>query len=146
MFMGEYHHNLDDKSRLILPSKFREDLKSTFVITRGLENCLFVYPMDEWNKIVAKLSNLPFTKKASREFNRFFLSGATVQEFDKQGRMSIPQSLKEYASLTKECTVIGVGERLEIWDSASFNAFLTEKEEDMASIAESLFEGFDGEI
>lgn len=146
MFMGEYHHNLDDKNRLILPSKFRDDLKTSFVITRGLESCLFVYSKEEWEKIMLKLSRLSFTKAATREFNRFFLSGAVTVEFDKQGRMNIPDVLKDYAHLTKECTVIGVGDRLEIWDSSQWNDFLTTKSSSMSSIAESLFDSVSEEI
>ena len=89
MFMGEYHHNIDDKNRLIIPAKFREELGDEFIVTRGIENCLFVYPKNNWQKIVEKLGSLPFTKKDARSFNRFFLSGATNAEFDKQGRINI---------------------------------------------------------
>ena len=112
MFMGEYHHNIDDKGRLIIPSKFREKLGEEFIVTRGIENCLFVYSMEDWEKIVDKLESIPFTKKDARTFVRFFLSGATTAEFDKQGRIKITTPLISYANLSKECVVIGAGNRL----------------------------------
>ena len=93
MLIGEYHHNIDEKGRLIIPSKFREDIGNEFVVTRGLDGCLFVYAMKEWNAIVSKLRTLPFTKKDARTFNRFFMSSASTLEFDKQGRINIPSSL-----------------------------------------------------
>ena len=101
MLIGEYHHNLDEKGRLIIPSKFREDIGNEFVVTRGLDGCLFVYAMKEWNAIVSKLRTLPFTKKDARTFNRFFMSSASTLEFDKQGRINIPSSLINYAGLQK---------------------------------------------
>ena len=145
MLMGEYHHSIDDKGRLIIPSKFRNELGSDFVITRGLDKCLFIYSKEEWEKIVNKLSTLPFTKKDARDFLRFFLSGATVCEFDKQGRINITSPLVHYAGLTKDCVIIGVNERLEIWSEESFNTFLSKNEENFSEIAENLFEigGFD---
>lgn len=139
MFMGEYHHTIDDKGRIIIPSKFRTELGDKFVLTRGLENCLFAYPETTWNKIVEKLNKLPFTKKDARNFSRFFLSGATVVEFDKQGRINISSPLTTYANLTKECVVIGVGDRLEIWDNGKWNQFFEENEDSMSDIAENLF-------
>ena len=93
MFIGEYHHSIDDKGRLIIPSKFREELGNNFIITRGIENCLFVYSLDSWNEIVRKIESLPFTKKDARTFARFFLSGASEAEFDKQGRINITSPL-----------------------------------------------------
>jgi len=102
MFMGEYQHSVDTKGRLIVPSKFREQLGNTFVITRGLDNCLFGYPMDEWRKLEEKLKELPMTKKDARAFARFFFSGATEVEIDKQGRINIPSTLSTYAKLEKE--------------------------------------------
>ena len=103
MFIGEYHHSIDDKGRLIIPSKFREELGNNFIITRGIENCLFVYSLDSWNEIVRKIESLPFTKKDARTFARFFLSGASEAEFDKQGRINITSPLISYAKITKEC-------------------------------------------
>ena len=101
MFMGEYHHNVDEKGRLIMPSKFRYDLGETFVITRGIDSCLFVYPEKTWNSITNKLNELSFTKKDVRSFQRFFLSGATISSFDKVGRISITSPLMEYANISK---------------------------------------------
>ncbi len=140
MFIGEYHHNIDEKNRLIIPSKFREELKDEVIVTRGLENCLFVYPKNNWDKITNKLNTLPFTKKDARNFNRFFLSGATSEPFDKQGRIHLPSVLSDYASLNKECVIIGVGDRLEIWALEKWNAFFATNEENMSDIAENLFD------
>ena len=141
MLIGEYRHNIDDKGRIIIPAKFREEIGMKFVVTRGLDGCLFVYAMDNWNKIVSKLQTLPFTKKDARTFMRFFLSGATVCEFDKQGRINLSNSLIEYAGIQKECTIIGVNDRLEIWASEKLDAIMEENELNFSIIAENLFEG-----
>ncbi len=141
MFMGEYHHSIDDKNRLIIPSKFREELGEEFIITRGIENCLFVYSKDDWQKIVTKLESLPFTKKDARNFIRFFLSGATVAEFDKQGRVNISSPLVSYSNLEKECVIIGVGNRLEIWSNKNWDDFFNSAKDNMSDIAENLFDG-----
>ncbi len=141
MLIGEYRHNIDDKGRIIIPSKFREEIGMKFVVTRGLDGCLFVYSMDNWNKIVSKLQTLPFTKKDARTFMRFFLSGATVCEFDKQGRINLTNSLILYAGIQKECTIIGVNDRLEIWASEKLDAIMEENELNFSTIAENLFEG-----
>ena len=140
MLMGEYHHNIDDKGRLILPSKFREDLGEEFVVTRGLEQCLFVYPINEWEKITGKLKTLPFTKKDARSFMRFFLSGATAAAFDKQGRINITSLLISYADIKKECVIIGVGDRLEIWAKEKWDSFYDTNKDDLSDIAENLFD------
>ena len=139
MFMGEYHHSIDEKGRIIIPSKFRDNLGEKIIVTRGLENCLFLYPEHSWNKIVDKLSTLPFTKKDARNFSRFFLSGATVVEFDKQGRINIATPLISYANLKKECVVVGVGDRLEIWSENDWNSFFDSNKDSMSEIAENLF-------
>lgn len=141
MLIGEYRHNIDDKGRITIPSKFREEIGMKFVVTRGLDECLFVYSMDNWNKIVSKLQTLPFTKKDARTFMRFFLSGATVCEFDKQGRINLTNSLILYAGIQKECTIIGVNDRLEIWASEKLDAIMEENELNFSAIAENLFEG-----
>ena len=141
MLMGEYHHSIDEKNRLIIPSKFRNELGEKFVITRGLENCLFVYSLVEWENIVSKLRTLPFTKKDSRDFTRFFLSGATECVLDKSGRVGITSPLVKYAGLTKDCVIIGANDRLEIWDEGAWNNFFDSNEENFASIAENLFGG-----
>ena len=141
MLIGEYHHNIDEKGRLIIPSKFREDIGNSFVVTKGLDGCLFVYSLVEWEKIVAKLKKLPFTKKDARTFMRFFLASATVCEFDKQGRINLVNSLIEYAGLKKECLVIGVNDRLEIWSLDKYNNLMNENLEQLDEIAEHLFDG-----
>ncbi|NLA33115.1 MAG: division/cell wall cluster transcriptional repressor MraZ [Mollicutes bacterium] len=139
MLMGEYHHTIDDKGRLIIPSKFRYDLGEKFIVTRGLDKCLFVYSENEWNKLVAKLKNLPFTKIDARNFTRFFLSGATECEFDKQGRINITSPLVSYAGLKKDCVIIGVNDRLEIWSEEGWNDFFIKNENNLANIAENLY-------
>ena len=140
MLMGEFHHNIDDKSRLIIPSKFRNELGNRFIITRGLDRCLFVYSETEWENIVSKLKNLPFTKKDARNFVRFFLSGADSCEFDKQGRINITSPLVHYANITKECVIIGVNERLEIWSEEEFQNYMKENEESLEEITENIFD------
>lgn len=139
MFIGEYHHSIDDKGRLIIPSKFREELGEKFIITRGIESCLFAYSEESWNKIVNKLETLPFTKKDARQFVRFFLSGASEAEFDKQGRINVTSPLVTYANIKKECVVIGAGERIEIWSKESWDDFFTSAKDSMSDIAENLF-------
>jgi len=139
MLMGEYHHNLDEKKRLIIPSKFREEIGEKFVVTRGLDGCLFVYSLSEWEKIINKLKTLPFTKKDARSFMRFFLSAASICEFDKQGRINLLNSLIEYAKIQKECVIIGVNDRLEIWALERFNETINNSE--LSILAENLFDG-----
>jgi len=137
--MGEFHHNIDAKGRLIIPSKFRDEVGEDFVITRGLDGCLFVYPNKEWEQIALKLKKLPFTNKDARLFNRFFLSGATSCEFDKQGRINIPNVLISEAGLEKECVIIGVSDRLEIWAKDKWESFLSVNEETLSDVADNLF-------
>ena len=140
MLLGEYHHNIDDKGRLVIPTKYREELGDEFIIARGIERCLYVYSKVEWEKLVAKLNTLPFTKKDARTFTRSFFSGATVCEFDKSGRINITSPLVSYAGLTKECVIIGVNDRLEIWSEEAFNKFMDDNQEQLEDIAEHLFE------
>ena len=140
MLLGEYHHNIDDKGRLVIPTKYREELGDEFIITRGIERCLYVYSKVEWEKLVSKLNTLPFTKKDARTFMRSFFSGATVCEFDKSGRINITSPLVSYAGLTKECVIIGVNDRLEIWSEEAFNKFMDDNSEQLEDIAEHLFE------
>ncbi|WP_307480608.1 division/cell wall cluster transcriptional repressor MraZ [Cytobacillus purgationiresistens] len=142
MFMGEYHHNVDTKGRLIVPSKFRENLGETFVLTRGLDQCLFGYPMSEWKEMEIKLKALPLTKKDARSFTRFFFSGATECEIDKQGRVNITSPLLQYAKLEKECVVLGVSNRIEIWSRNLWEEYFAGSEESFAEIAENMI-GFD---
>ena len=143
MFMGEFHHNIDEKGRLVIPNKFRLELGERFIITRGLEKCLYAYSISEWNNIVDKLKKLPFTKKDARTFIRAFFSGATECEFDRQGRINITSPLVGYADLTKECVVIGANDRLEIWGKANWDNFFTENSEKLEDIAENLFNEMD---
>ena len=138
MFMGEYHHSIDEKGRIIIPSKIRMDLGDNFIVTRGLDNCLFIYPKDEWNEIINKYKSLPNTKDA-RNFMRFFLSGATNCEFDKQGRINVPTPLVNYADLKKDCVIIGVNERLEIWSKERWEQFINDNEDNFSDIADNLF-------
>lgn len=140
MLMGEYHHSLDDKKRLIIPSKLREDLGDYVIVTRGLEDCLFVYSQSSWNEIVNKLKTLPFTKKDARSFTRLFLSGATVCEFDKQGRITLKEPHTNYASLIKDCVIVGVNDRLEIWSKTNWDNYFSNNKESMADVADHLFE------
>lgn len=139
MFIGEYHHTIDEKGRVIIPAKFRDELGESFIITRGIENCLFVYSMDNWNKICDKLNSLPFTKKDARVFNRFFMSGATSVELDKQGRVNISSPLIQYANIVKDCVIIGTGDRLEIWSQEDWDLFFNSSKDNMSDIAENLF-------
>ncbi len=138
MFMGEYNHTIDTKNRLIIPSKFREALGDEFVVTKGLDGCLFVYDNEAWAEFEEKLKNLPLTNKEARTFVRFFLAGAASVEVDKQGRILVPSVLKEFAGINKDVVLVGVASRIEIWsrerweDASSY--------EDMEDIAEHMAE------
>ncbi|QCT02230.1 MraZ protein [Paenibacillus algicola] len=138
MFMGEYQHNIDDKGRLTIPAKFRELLGSSFVVTRGLDQCLFVYPHEEWAVMEQKLKSLPLMKSDARAFSRFFFSGAAECEWDKQGRVNLPTNLREFAKLDKECVVIGVSSRVEVWSKDKWNEYYQQSEEAFNDIAEKL--------
>lgn len=138
MFMGEYQHTIDEKGRLTIPAKFREGLGASFVLTRGLDQCLFAYPIEEWKVIEEKLKSLPFTKADARAFTRFFFSGATECEWDKQGRVNIPLNLREHARLQKDCVVIGVSNRVEIWAKEQWEQYFQESESSFGDIAEKL--------
>ena len=118
MLIGEYDHSLDSKGRLIMPARLRDDMGEKFILTTGLDGCLFGFSLSEWEKFEDKLKTLPITNKNARNFVRFFLSGATECELDKQGRFLIPNNLRIAANLEKEVVIIGVGTRLEIWDKA----------------------------
>lgn len=138
MLVGEYQHNIDTKGRLIIPAKFREDLGEKFVVTRGLDGCLFGYPMEEWHALEQKLKQLPLAKKEARAFTRFFYSAATECELDKQGRILLPQTLRKHADLEKTCFVVGVSERFEIWSEKRWNDFSAETEETFEEMAETM--------
>ncbi len=138
MFIGEYHHSIDEKGRLTIPSKLRDDLGEQFILTRGLDGCLFIYPNNEWVNVINKYKELPNIKEA-RNFMRFFLSGASNQELDKQGRINIPSPLISYASLLKDCIIIGVNDRLEIWSKENWEKFVSENEQSFSDMADHLF-------
>jgi MraZ protein len=140
MFMGEYQHNIDQKGRMIIPAKFRDDLGESFVLTRGLDQCVFGYPLNEWKQLEEKLKALPFTKKDARAFTRFFFSGAVECELDKQGRVNIAPPLRNYAKIEKECVVIGVSNRIEIWSKPIWDEYYTQSEESFSEIAESIMD------
>lgn len=136
MFMGEYNHTIDAKGRLIIPSKFREVLGEEFVITKGLDGCLFVFPNSEWQAFEEKLKKLPLTNKSARQFARFFVAGATPCELDKQGRILLPQTLREFAGLEKDVVLTGMLNRVEIWSKAQWLA--NNSYDDMDDIAEQM--------
>ena len=141
MFLGTHQPRLDDKGRMILPAKFRERLAPGLVVTRGQERCLYVFPMEEFMRVADDLRAAPVTSKAVRDYLRVFLSGASDEIPDKQGRVTIPANLREYAGLNRECTVIGAGSRLEVWDTAAWEAYLTGTEQAFADQAEEVIPG-----
>ncbi|MDE6903379.1 MAG: division/cell wall cluster transcriptional repressor MraZ [Lachnospiraceae bacterium] len=138
MFMGEYSHTIDAKGRLIVPSKFREQLGNEFVVTKGLDGCLFVYPIEEWKNIEEKFRGIPLTTKDARKFSRFFFAGAASCEVDKQGRILLPQVLREFADLGKDVVLVGVLSRIEIWSKERWQD--TNSYEDMDEVAEHMAE------
>ncbi|MFY9175656.1 MAG: division/cell wall cluster transcriptional repressor MraZ [Peptococcia bacterium] len=140
MFTGEFQHSIDDKGRLIMPAKFREMLGESFMLTKGLDGCLFVYPQAEWRNLENKLKNLPFTNKDARAFARFFFSGASECETDKQGRILLASNLREYAQINKDVVIIGVGTRLEIWSKEIWAGYSNEVEGNYEELAEKLVE------
>ncbi len=138
MFMGEFYHTIDTKGRLIVPQKYREQLGDSFTVTKGLDGCLFVFPKEEWNLFEEKLYRLPLTNKNARQFTRFIVSGASVCELDKQGRILLPQNLREYAHLEKDVVLAGNLNRVEIWDRAHWDE--NNAVGDMDDIAEQMAE------
>ncbi|MDI3256136.1 MAG: division/cell wall cluster transcriptional repressor MraZ [Kyrpidia sp.] len=138
MFIGEFAHTVDEKGRLIMPAKFREGLGPGFILTRGLDRCLFAYPRREWESVEAKLKTLPMARPEARAFMRFFFSGATECEFDRQGRFLIPVSLRGYASLERDCVIIGVSNRVEVWAKEAWEVYFNQSQDSFAGIAESL--------
>lgn len=138
MFMGEYNHTIDVKGRLIVPSKFREKLGNDFVATKGLDGCLFVYSNEEWANIEEKFRNIPLTTKDARKFSRFFFAGAASCEVDKQGRILLPQVLREYADIQKDVVLAGVLSRIEIWSKERWLG--TNTYDDMDEVAEHMAE------
>ena len=137
MFMSEYNHTIDAKGRLIIPSKFRDALGEEFVISKGMDGCLFVYANDDWNAFEQKLTALPLINKEARQFARFFLAGAAQVELDKQGRILVPASLREFAGLDKDVVLVGVGSRIEIWSREKWDAVSAETDMDDITAAMS---------
>ena len=138
MFIGEYKHNLDSKGRLAIPVKFRGLLKKGAVVTRGLDNCLFLYPKDQWKEIAKKLANLPISQAKARAFSRLMLAGAMDVDFDNQGRVTLPEYLRKFAGLGKKTVVAGLYDRLEIWDDNKWDKYKQGTESKSAEIAEAL--------
>lgn len=140
MFIGEYEHTLDTKGRIIIPSKFREDLGEEFVMTKGLDNCLFVYPKSEWSVLEEKLKTLPLTNRDARAFIRFFFAGASECSLDKQGRVTIPGNLRKHSKLEKDAIVIGVSTRMEIWSKDEWTNYNEDENLSYESISERMLE------
>lgn len=138
MFIGEYQHSIDPKKRLALPSKFRKELGKKVVVTRGLDKCLFVYPLSTWKELAEKLGTLPMGESGTRSFVRLMLAGATDVDIDAQGRVLLPEYLKEYAQLERNVTVAGLFNRLEIWDEEKWEQYRAKAEQSTDEIAEQL--------
>ena len=141
MFLGTHTPRLDDKGRLILPAKFRDELAGGVVITKGQERCLYVFPMPEFQRIAGQLRDQPVTNKAARAYSRVFFASAHDEIPDKQGRVTIPANLRAYAGLTRECTVIGAGSRVEVWDTTAWNAYLESTEQGFSDQSEEVIPG-----
>lgn len=138
MFIGEYTHSIDGKGRLAIPSKFRSGLKMGAVVTKGIDQCLFLYPMAEWDKLAQKIAELPVSGEKSRVFARFMLSGAMEVEFDRQGRILLPGYLRQYAKLKEQAVIIGLFNRLEIWDEKEWEAYKEKHADKTQAVAEEL--------
>jgi MraZ protein len=138
VFTGEYLHTLDQKSRVIIPARFREELGDTFMISRGLDRCIFVYHLNEWSKIEQKVKELPLTRSDVRAFTRYLFSGAAEVEMDRQGRVLIPQGLREYARIEKEVMIIGVSNRVEVWSAGAWKEYTSAENLDFEAAAEKL--------
>jgi MraZ protein len=141
VFLGTHSPRLDEKGRLFLPAKFRDELAEGLVITKGQERCLFVFPVDEFTRIATQLREAPMTHKAARAYTRVFFASASDEVPDKQGRVTIPPALREYAGLTRDCVVIGASTRVEIWDRQAWEDYLAESEESFADIEEEVLPG-----
>jgi MraZ protein len=141
VFLGTHTPRLDDKGRLILPAKFRDELSAGLVLTKGQERCLYVFPLTEFGRITEALRTAPVTAKAVRDYSRVFFASASDEEPDKQGRITIPQSLRDYAGLQRDCVVIGANTRLEIWDAAAWDAYLEQQEDAFSDASEEVLPG-----
>lgn len=142
MFLGTHEPRLDEKGRLILPAKFRDELAAGLVITKGQERCLYVFPQHEFTTITEQLRQAPVTQKAARDYMRVMFAGAHDEIPDRQGRVTIPQGLRTYAGLEKECVVIGANTRVEIWDATAWSTYLEDREKGFADVSEEVFPGF----
>ena len=138
MFLGEYQHSVDAKGRVVLPARFRDALADGCVVTKGQERCLYVFPVERWEEEVKQFQNLPRTDARARQLSRSFFAGATQQELDKQGRVQLPQGLRDYAGLEKDLAVIGVSDRVEIWDAAEWTTYNAAADEYYSNIEEAL--------
>jgi MraZ protein len=141
LFLGTHTPRLDDKGRLFLPARFRDRLADGLVVTRGQERCLYVFPKDEFLRVADAMRNAPVTSKVVRDFLRVFLSGASDEVPDKQGRVTVPSNLRDYAGLTRDCTVIGAGARVEVWDTSAWDTYLAGTEQAFADQAEEVIPG-----
>jgi len=140
MFIGEYKHTIDEKGRTSIPSKFRGELASGCVVTRGLDKCLWIYPLQEWQNLAEKIADLPITQKNARSFSRLMLAGASDLELDRIGRINLPSYLRDYAKIKKDVAIVGVYNRVEIWPADVWSNFKKEMEESGDEVAESLSE------
>ena len=141
LFVGTHEPRLDDKGRLFLPAKFRDDLAEGLVITRGQDRCLYVFPREEFARLYEQMRQAPVTSKAARDYQRFFLSAAEDATPDKQGRVTVPPKLREYGGLTRDCVVIGAGARLEVWDAGAWEAYLASNEDAFSDLSEEVLPG-----
>ena len=140
MFIGEYKHNMDAKGRIAVPAKFRDELKEGAVVTKGLDNCLFLYSREAWNKLADKLANLPVSQSKARAFSRLMLAGAMDLEFDSQGRITLPEYLRKFANLDKKTIIAGLYDRLELWNEEDWGKYKESVEKESSEIAEALGE------
>ena len=141
MFLGTHSPRLDDKGRLFLPAKFRDELAEGVVITKGQERCLYVFPMAEFRRVTEAMSQAPVPQKAVRDYSRVFFASASDEVPDKQGRITIPPALREYAGLTKDCVVIGANTRVEVWDTTAWESYLGDREQAFAELEEEVLPG-----
>jgi MraZ protein len=142
VFLGTYSPRLDDKGRLVLPAKFRDELAEGLVMTKGQERCLYVFSATEWARMTERLREAPLSAQGARAYSRVFFASAHDEVPDKQGRVTVPQALRDYAGLDRECAVIGANTRVEIWDATAWDAYLESQEESFASLSEEVLPGF----
>jgi MraZ protein len=141
VFLGTYEPHLDEKGRIILPAKFRDELAEGLVITKGQERCLYVWPAAEFARLTEQMRQAPVTSKGARDYMRVFFAGASDETLDKQGRITVPPALREYAALRRDCVVIGANTRVEIWDAGAWRRYLDEQEQAFADLAEEVLPG-----